>query len=321
MSLSSSKIYVLDPYHPEAISLLQSFKNATIILPTDERKGNWHQDADAILLRSETHVGQADFAKAKNLRLVVKQGTGVDNIDLEAAKAANVAVHNTPALNSETVAELCLALALSLSRRVCEIDRKLRKGDKLVRSQMLGLSLFRKIVGIVGMGNIGRESALKWKGAFDCKIIAYDPIAKKDAWADIDHQRVADINDLLREADVISLHVPLLPTTRGMIGVKEFGMLKKQAILINAARGGLVEEQALLAALKEKRIWGAVLDAMEVEPPTLQSCKEFLELDNVLITPHIGASTMENQANSGKAAVQILLDALEGKADVAGKLV
>jgi D-3-phosphoglycerate dehydrogenase len=127
-----SKIDVLDPYHADAVSLLQTFKNITIVLPTDARRNDWHMDADAILLRSDTQIRLGDFSKAKSLRLIVQQGVGVDDIDLEAAKAANIAVHNTPAINSETVAELCLALALSLSRRVCEIDRKLRNGEKLV---------------------------------------------------------------------------------------------------------------------------------------------------------------------------------------------
>lgn len=314
------KVYVLDPYHPDAIALLQSYEDVTLILPTDTSKADWHADADAILLRSETRVGQSDFIKAKKLRLVVKQGTGVDNIDLDAANAANIAVHNTPALNSESVAELCLALALSLSRRVCEIDRKIRNGDKVVRSQSLGLSLYRKTVGIIGMGNIGRESALKWRGALDCTIIAYDPIAGVDAWNGISHRRAAELDELLLEADVVSLHVPLLPTTKGMIGARELYLMKKQAILINAARGGLVDEGALLSVLKEGRIWGAVMDAMEVEPPTLESCRKFLELDNVIITPHIGASTIENQSNSGKEAVRILIDSLHGKPDVAGRV-
>jgi phosphoglycerate dehydrogenase-like enzyme len=129
------------------------------------------------------------------------------------------------------------------------------------------------------------------------------------------------LEDVLRYSDVISLHVPLLPTTRGMIGAKELGLLKKEAILINAVRGGLIDERALLAVLKEKRILGAVLDAMEVEPPTLESCEDFLQLDNVIITPHIGASTNENQIRSGKAAVDLLMEALSGKSDVAGRIV
>jgi D-3-phosphoglycerate dehydrogenase len=319
--MSYPKIYVLDPYHPDAITYLQSFNHFTVILPDDPRKSKWYTDADAVLLRSDTYLGQAEFSKAKNLRVVVKQGTGVDNVDLDAAKAANVAIHNTPALNSESVAELCLALALSLSRRICEIDRKLRNGEKVVRSQILGVSLYRKTVGIVGMGNIGRESALKWRGGFDCKILAYDPMAPVHAWAGIEHERVAQLEDVLKNSDVVSLHVPLLPTTRGMIGAKELGLLKKQAILINAARGGLIDERALLTVLREKQILGAVLDAMEIEPPTLASCEEFLQLENVIITPHIGASTIENQVRSGKAAIDILMEALSGKLDVAGRVV
>lgn len=315
------KVYVLDPYHEDAIAHLQSFEDIHVILPSDPQESKWHSDAEAVLVRSDTQLGRADFAEASKLRVVVKQGVGVDNIDLEAAKDANIAVHNTPALNSESVAELCLALALSLSRRVCEIDRRIRRGEKVNRNQTLGLSLFRKKIGVVGMGNIGRESARKWQGAFDAEVLGYDPVAPKDAWHTIKHTRVEDLEELMKESDVVSLHVPLLPTTRGMIGSRQLGMMKENAILINSARGGLVDEAALLKVLQERRIWGAVLDAMEIEPPTLASCKELLELDNVIITPHIGASTIENQSKSGRTAVQILVDALEGKSDVAGKLV
>lgn len=225
-------------------------------MPTDARRNDWHADAYAILLRSDTRIRSDDLIKTKKLRLIVKQGVGVDNIDLQAAKAANVAVHNTPAINSETVAELCLALALSLSRRVREMDRKLRNGEKLVRSQVLGLSLYEKTVGVVGMGNIGRASAIKWKAAFDCKIMGYDPVVGGDVWSGIELQRATNIETLLQEADIVSLHVPLMPTTKGMIGAKELGLMKENSILINAARSGLVDEKALLNSLKEGRIWG-----------------------------------------------------------------
>jgi D-3-phosphoglycerate dehydrogenase len=275
------------------------------------------------MLRSDSRLIADDFAAATNLRVVVKQGVGVDNIDLAAAKAAGVAVHNTPALNSESVAEFSLALALSLSRRVTEIDRRVRKGEKVVRSEILGLSLFRKTVGVVGMGNIGRAAARKWIGACEARIVAYDPVAPPDVWDkdQIAHTRVDSLDELLRESDVVTLHVPLLDSTRGMIGPRELGSMKDRSILINASRGGIVDEKALLEELRKRRIWGAVLDAVGVEPPTLEAYGEFLELDNVIITPHIGASTIENQSNSGLAVVRTLLAVLEGKQDVPGKLV
>lgn len=316
-------VYVLDPYHEHAIALLQTTDWIDLVLPDDPRKADWRQHAVGVILRSDTRLTAADFAACQQLRVVVKQGVGVDNIDLAAARAAGVAVHNTPALNSEVVAEFALALALSLSRRVAEVDRRVRRGEKVVRSATLGLSLFRKTVGVIGMGNIGKIAAKKWIGACEAKVIGYDPVAPQGVWdqGEIAHVRVDSLDELLRESDVITLHVPLLDSTRGMIGAREFGLMKDNAILINAARGGVVDEKALLEELRKKRIWGAVLDAMEVEPPTLEAYGEFLELDNVIMTPHIGASTIENQSNSGLAVVKTLLGVLEGKTDVPGKLV
>ncbi|CAL5875053.1 uncharacterized protein PFLUO_LOCUS9357 [Penicillium psychrofluorescens] len=317
-------VYVLDPYHEDAIACLKSTSWIELILPNDPRKADWRNHAEGIILRSETQLQADDFRRAKKLRVVVKQGVGVDNIDLKAAKEAGVAVHNTPALNSESVAEFSLALAFSLSRRVAEVDRRVRGGDRIVRSQTLGLSLFRKTVGVVGMGNIGKVAAKKWIGACEADVIGFDPVAPADVWnqAEIPHTRVQTLDELIIKSDVITLHVPLLESTRGLIKARELGMMKDRAILINAARGGIVDEKALLDALKEKRIWGAVLDAMEVEPPTLEAYGDFLELDNVIMTPHIGASTIENQSNSGLAVVKTLLAVLEGKTDdVPGKLV
>ena len=316
-------VYVLDPYHEDAIALLKATDWIDPVLPNDPRKADWHQQAVGVILRSDTRLTDADFRAASQLRVVVKQGVGVDNIDLKAAKAAGVAVHNTPALNSESVAEFSLALALSLSRRVTEVDRRVRKGEKIVRSTTLGLSLFQKTVGVIGMGNIGKIAAKKWIGACDAKVIGYDPAAPQGVWnqGEIPHVRVNTVDELLKISDVITLHVPLLDSTRGMIGAREFGLMKDKAILINAARGGVVDEKALLQELRKKRLWGAVLDAMEVEPPTLEAYGDFLELDNVIMTPHIGASTIENQSNSGLAVVKSLLAVLQGKTDVPGKLV
>ncbi|KUJ07652.1 putative D-3-phosphoglycerate dehydrogenase [Mollisia scopiformis] len=303
-------VYVLDPYHPDAIKLLQSDPNIKTILPTDPAQTCWHAHADGIILRSETVLSAKDFSQAKKLKVVVKQGVGVDNIDLDAARKHGVAVHNTPALNSESVAELCMALTLALSRRICEIDRAIRKGQRVVRSQVLGVSMFRKTVGVIGMGNIGKVVAQKWLGAFECRILGFDPVAPKDAWNDVKHDRVWCLDELLKQSDLVTLHVPLLESTRGMIGEEQFKDMKMTAILVNCARGGVVDEAALLHALKEGQIWGAVLDAMETEPPTLESYGDLLALENVIMTPHVGASTVENQCRSGTVVIDTLLKVL-----------
>lgn len=316
-------IYVLDPYHEDAVALLQSTEWADVVLWNDPRKADWHQHAQGVLVRSETQLQSTDFNQAKELRVVVKQGTGIDNIDIKAAKTAGVAVHNTPGINSESVAEFTLALALSLSRRIVEVDRLQRNGKKIVRSQTLGLSVFRKTVGVVGMGNIGKLSAKKWIGACEANIIGYDPIAPLNIWDQekIPHNRAGTLDELLIGSDVVLLHLPLLESTRGLIKARELDLMKDTAILVNASRGGIVDENALLQALKKKKIWGAALDAMEVEPPTLEAHRDFFELNNVIITPHIGASTVENQINSGVGAVKTLLDVLLERNDVPGKVV
>ena len=307
-------VYVLDPYHPDAIALIQNTPTVTAITPPDPRRNDWHAEANALMIRSERNITAADLAKAPNLRVIVKQGVGVNNIDLEAAKKYGVIVCNTPALNSETVAELTITLMLCIARRVCEVDRRVRRGESVVRSTVLHRSLFGKTIGVIGMGNIGKVVARKWIGAMEGKVVAYDPFAAADAWAEMPHQRVQALEELLDVADVVTLHVPLTAGTRGMIGAKELARMKESAILVNCSRGGIVVESALMEALVEKKIYGAALDAMEVEPPTLDVYEEILRNENIIMTPHMGANTIENQSRSGLAVVETLLAVLEGKA-------
>lgn len=314
-------VYVLDPYHPDAIDLLKAAPDIELVLPDDPGVSEWRSHAQGVLVRSDTQLTAKDFASASNLRVVVKQGVGVDNIDLNAARNAGVAVHNTPALNSETVAELTLALTMAIARRIPEIDRRMHDGDSIARSQTLGISLFRKKVGIIGMGNIGRMVAKKFVGACEASLIAFDPVAPPTAWNDITHTRVDDMETLLRESDIVTLHIPLLDSTRGLIGKHQLEIMKQDAILVNASRGGIIDEKALYDTMKGGKLWGAVLDAMEVEPPTREAYPELLSLPNVVITPHIGASTKECQSESGKAAARTLLRVLAGEQDVPGKLV
>ncbi|KAJ3499662.1 hypothetical protein NLG97_g138 [Lecanicillium saksenae] len=313
-------VYILDPFHEAAIDLIQSIPYVRAILPEESRKSDWHKDADGIMIRSDSRLTAEDFEKAAHLRVVVKQGVGVDNIDLAAAKKHGVAVHNTPALNSESVAELSMALTLSLSRRLGEIDRAVRRGDTVIRSEVLSTSMFRKTIGVIGMGNIGKFIARKWIGAFECRIISFDPHAPEQAWPDVKHTRAFCLEDLLRISDVVTLHVPLLDSTRGMIGPHELGLMKETSILVNCSRGGIVNELALLEALEGKMIGGAALDVMETEPPTLQVYGAFLKHPNVIMTPHIGGSTRENQSRSSMAVVETLMDVLEGR-EAGGKLV
>ena len=312
--MSKPLVYVLDPYHVDALAALQKSSTIEALVPPESNERDWYQDATAVMIRSERRLGESDFVKAKTLKLVLKQGVGVDNIDLDAAKRHGIMVYNTPALNSEAVAELTITMALCVARRVCELDGRARKGQKLIRSKVLGRSLFQKTVGIVGMGNIGRIVAKKWMAAMEGSIVAYDPYAQENAWEHMPHKRVHKLEELLSVSDVVTLHVPLTTDTRGLIGQKELALMKPEAILVNCARGGIVDEKALLEALKSEQIFGAALDAMDVEPPTLEAYENGLfQCQNIIMTPHVGAGTYENQIRSGIAVVETLLAVLEGR--------
>lgn len=308
-------IAIVDPYHPDAVTRLQSDPDIDVISRNDEGR-SVYEEADAIMLRSETHIGETEFQRFKNLKYIVKQGVGMDNVDLEAAKRAGVEVYNTPGLNSESVAELALSLALCLGRRICEIDRLIRDGKTVARSQTLGRSLFKKVLGVVGMGNIGLALAKKWVQAMDGEVIAYDPYYQGKSWSALlesGAHRVDSLEDLLRNADLVSLHVPLTKSTSNLISTAEFASMKQDAILLNCARGGIVDEDALLKALSSGKLAGAGLDAVVVEPPTKTVYGALLRQENVIMTPHIGASTVENQSKSGMAVADIVLNLLRGE--------
>nr|POE56688.1 hydroxypyruvate reductase [Quercus suber] len=312
-------VYVLDPYHETAIQKLQASPNIEVVLPHDEAISAFATNATALLVRSDSRLDAACIEKFHyGLKYIVKQGVGVDNIDLEAAKARGIKVFNTPGLNGEAVAELTLSLALSLARRTGELDHAIRTGQKVARSRMLGKSLFQKTLGVIGMGNIGLEIARKWHGAMAGSIVAFDPFAPEDAWSTESSfarnlKRATALEELLEISDVVTIHVPLTNSTRGLIDTDQLATMKRGAILLNCARGGIVNEVALLEALESGHIFGAGLDAVEHEPPTRDLYGlTLLKHPRVIITPHVGASTEENQMNSGIAAVQIVLDLLEG---------
>jgi D-3-phosphoglycerate dehydrogenase / 2-oxoglutarate reductase len=317
-------VYVIDPYHEDAIRSLQAAPGLQLFLLPDVDKAAALANADAILMRSDSCITAEDLHHAgPRLKHLIKQGVGVDNVDLNAAKAKGVGVFNTPGTNSEAVAELALTLALCIARRVTEFDHIIRAGGRAVRSQMLGKSLFGKTIGIIGMGAIGFELAKKWRAAMNGSVVGFDPVADADkervwsqAFGSEKFARTHDLHSLLTCADVVSLHTPLNTSTRNMLSEREFKAMKKDAILLNCARGGVVDEQALFAALQSGKLFGAGLDALLYEPPTMDDYSEtLLSHPRVVMTPHIGASTEDSQSRSGCRAVEILLDLLAGRDD------
>jgi D-3-phosphoglycerate dehydrogenase len=301
------KIYVLDAFHLSGVELAE--KQAEVIRWDHPRAKNWHEDADGLMVRGKK-VTAEDMARAKKLRVISKQGVGLDNIDLAAAKAHGIAVCRTPGVNGEAVAEMALSLGLSVVRRVTEFDRMTRTDGKVQRADFLGYESWQKTVGIVGMGNIGTLVARKWRGAFDAKIIGYDPYVPADRWSELPHKRAASLGEMLPQVDILSLHLPLTPESRDLINPARLALMKPSAIVVNTSRGGIVNETALYQAISSGKLFGAGFDVFEVEPPT--SDHPLMSLPTFVGTPHAAAGTIETQARSSMLAASQLLEALAG---------
>jgi D-3-phosphoglycerate dehydrogenase len=301
------KIYVLDAFHLSGVELAE--KQAEVIRWDDPRARNWHEDADGLMVRGKK-ITADDMARAKKLRVISKQGVGIDNIDLEAAKAHGIAVCRTPGVNSEAVAEMALSLGLSVVRRITEFDRMTRAGGKVQRANFLGYESWQKTVGIVGMGNIGTLVARKWRGAFDAKLIGYDPYVPANRWSELPHKRAASLEEMLPQVDILSLHLPLTPESRNLIDAARLALMKPSAIVVNTSRGGIVNEAALYQAISSGKLFGAGFDVFEVEPPT--SDHPLMSLPTFVGTPHAAAGTIETQARSSMLAASQLLEALAG---------
>ncbi|MGR9051960.1 MAG: phosphoglycerate dehydrogenase [Gammaproteobacteria bacterium] len=246
-------------------------------------------DYDALLVRSDTKVTEKVLRSASKLKVVGRAGIGVDNVDIAAATERGIIVMNTPDANATTTAELAIAHLLSLSRHLPSADRSVR-GGKWERSKLVGLEVAHKTLAILGFGTIGRIVANRAQG-LGMQVIGYDPFVTPEVFESYNVTPV-DLDELVARADYLTLHCPLIDKTRGIIGRDELARMKKGAMLINCARGGLVDEAALYDALKNKNLAGAALDVYENEPP---ADSPLLELDNIVFTPHLGASTVEAQ--------------------------
>jgi len=304
MQSPGMKIYILDAFHPAGVEY--AAQHAEIVRWDDPQVNNWAEHADGVMVRM-TPIRAADLARARKVKVICKQGVGFDTIDLAAAKAHGIPVLRTPGVNSEAVAEMALALGLAAARRTAELDRMLRAGAKIERPDILGIEMWRKTVGIIGLGAIGTRVARKWQAAFEAKIVFYDPYVSVG-----EHRKVSKLEDLLREADLVSIHVPLTDETRRMIGAPQLALMKKTAVLVNTSRGGTLDEAALHEALAGARLFAAGLDVWEVEPPPQDH--PLLQLPNVVATPHASGGTFETQERSSlQVAIQVV-DVLNGKA-------
>jgi D-3-phosphoglycerate dehydrogenase / 2-oxoglutarate reductase len=264
-------------------------------------------DVDAVIVRSATQIDAEALGAAHRLKVVARAGIGLDNVDVEAATSRGVLVVNAPVSNITSAAEHAVALLLAAARHIPAANASLKSGQ-WKRSSFTGVEVTDKVVGVVGLGRIGVLFAARM-AAFGVQLLAYDPYIPAARAAALGVELVS-LDDLLRRSDFISIHLPKTPETKGLIGERELALVKPGAILVNAARGGLVDEHALAQALKAGRLGGAAIDVFVTEPCTESP---LFEHANVVVTPHLGASTAEAQDKAGLAVARSVKLALAGE--------
>jgi len=265
-------------------------------------------DYDGMIIRSGVKITAEVMANPGRLKGIARAGVGVDNVDVPVATAKGIIVMNTPGGNTLSTAELALALMLALHRKIAPANASLRDG-KWDRKSFEGTQLAGKTLGIVGMGRIGKAVAVR-AAAMDMRVLGFDPFFAGDPIHNV--EIVKDLNDLCRRSDVITVHTPKTAETTSMIGKAQFAVMKPSVRLINAARGGIIDETELLAALNEKRAAGAAIDVFIKEPPESDVEKQLIAHPNVLAVPHLGASTEEAQEQVALEAAEALVEALRG---------
>jgi len=306
--MTTHKILVADGLSDAGLHLLKTAGDVTSNpkITADELMAAL-PDYHALVVRSRTKVTASLIDAGRNLKVVGRAGVGVDNIDVAAAVAKGIVVVNSPLAASIAVAEHTLGLMLALARAIPAADASMKQG-RWDKSAFMGAELSGKTLGLIGVGRIGAEVAQR-AIVFGMSVVAHDPYLDE---AQIRQRRAepAPLDDLLMRADYVSLHLPLSPATKGMIGAEQFGKMKKGARLICAARGGVVDEDALRAALDAGRLAGAALDVFADEPPKPGSIAGH---PKVIATPHVGAQTAEAQTRAGLAIAEEVLAVLQGR--------
>lgn len=302
MNTKTIKILITEPMAEEGVSLLKKHPNFEVQIGLNMPSEDLLTTIpayDCLLVRSQTKV-DADLLKAGiNLKLVGRAGVGIDNIDINQAKARGIAVINTPSGNSISAAELAFGLMLSLARKIPFAHNHVRQG-LWDRGSFKGIELFQKTLSIIGFGNVGQQLA-KRALAFDMKVIAYDPVIRPSTV--MPYIQDASLEEAFKAGDFISLHCPLNDSTKSIINQQNIALMKKGVMLINTARGELIDDEALLSGLNEGPIGFAALDVFSKEPPSPKD--PLLHHPKIVLTPHLGASTSEAQQ---RVSYQLALD-------------
>ncbi len=302
------RVLVCDPIHEDGVAMLKQAGFMVDVNPTisvQELKGAV-SNYDALVVRSRTKVTKEIIGAGRHLRAVGRAGAGLDNIDVEAAEKEGIMVLNTPEAPAQAVAELTIGLMLSLARSIPLANQTMKEG-KWIKKELEGWQLKDKTLGVIGLGNVGEKVAKIAKALGMRILITKRTPPPQELLKELEAEFVP-LNELLQRSDIVTIHVPLTPQTHHMIGAKEIQAMKDGAFLINTSRGAIVDEKALLEALKSGKLGGAALDVYEVEPPTDFS---LIRLPNVVATPHIGAQTIESQRIAAVIIAEKLIKALK----------
>lgn len=313
--MAQEEWYVLlpQPIEEEALKILKDAGLSVKVAPEPEPGvvAPLMRRARAIILRTGITLTEDLLEQAEDLWIISRTGAGVDNVDLEAATKRGVIVTSSLGVNATTVAEHALSLILALFKQLFLLDGEVRKGNFGVRYKNYPQDVAGKKLGVIGFGRIGQALAKNFYAVSGTRILAYDPFLPEDLKEQFrDFVDFVDLEELLRSSDVVSIHVPLNDATRGMISWEELKLMKPEAYLVNVSRGGVVNEQDLIRALKEKVIKGAGLDVFENEPPAPDN--PLLTMDNVILTPHAAALTKECVVRMATEAVRRVIALFEG---------
>ena len=305
------KILITDKMADEAVKVLEDAGHAITYQEMDaETLLKEISHYDALMVRSRTKATKeiVEAGAKGSLKVIGRAGIGVDNIDIKTAASLGIKVVNAPTGATVSVAELAIGHMLSLSRYLTVADATMKKGE-WAKKKLKGTELHGKTLGLIGCGNIGRQTAC-FAQAFSMRVIGYDPYISKEDMEKDNIKKVDELESLVRQSDVISMHIPHIEKTHHIMNEEMFSLMKPTAFLINCARGGTVDEHALYHAVKEKKIAGAALDVFEKEPP---GNTDLLQLPNIVLTPHIGANTKEGQIRAGTICAEQVDKALKGE--------
>ncbi len=305
-----AKVVITQRLHDKGMELLEQHAQAVVAGTGNPRELDpFLADADGLIIRIGS-IDRQGLLAAKNLKVIGRPGVGVDDVDVATCTEFGIPVVIVPGANTRSVAEHAMLLMFATAKDLLRSDQETRRGNFGIRSSFKAYELKGRTLGLIGGGAIGSEFGRMAQG-IGMNVMVYDPFLKKDDVEARGWRHVANLDDLYREADVISIHVPLTEQTRNMIGDREFGLMKKDAILINCARGGIIDEDALYRALKDNRIHSAGTDVLAKEP--FDTTSPLMSLENFVLTPHMAGQTKEAAAGVATGAVEGVLAVINGE--------